>query len=418
MRQCLVVLVLVVAGALVACEQSGPATGAAAADLSSANIASGRSVRGPLAALLSGSADRGYARALSVRPLLFPADHGSHPDFRTEWWYFTGNLLAAGERRFGFQLTLFRLALAPRSPAESPAGRPELARASRFATRQAWMGHFALSDVDGNAIHPAHSRRENRRDNGKFYAFERRERGAAGLAGARAHPFKVWLRDWQVSGPEGTASADIFPLRLHAAESGIEVDLRLEKGKTKVLQGEAGLSRKSAAAGNASYYYSYTRMPAAGRVRTAEGDFQVTGLAWLDREWSSSALAADQVGWDWFALQFDDGRDLMLYRLRNQRGATHPFSAGVLVAADGTKTSLAFEQISFEPGRLWRSPRGQQYPVVWKLRAGTLQLQVSALFDAQVHSDTLRYWEGAVRASGRDGAVAVRASGYLEMTGY
>ena len=353
--------------------------------------------------------DAGYARADSLRLLRFPADHGPHPDFRSEWWYLTGNLLATDGRRFGFQLTLFRLALAP-------AGGPT--RTSRFATRQAWMGHFALSDVDGGAQQTNESQSKKQRGDGRFYAFERLERGAAGLAGARAQPFKIWLRDWQVSGAQGSASPEPFPLHVHAAESGIELDLRLERGKAKVLQGDAGFSRKNAEPGNASYYYSYTRMPAAGRVRTADGEFQVSGLAWLDREWSSSVLSADQVGWDWFALHLNDGRDLMLYRLRNQRGQTHPFSAGVLVAVNGTKTPLAVEQISFEPGRLWRSPHGAQYPVAWKLRAGTLQLQVTALFDAQAHHGRLRYWEGAVDARGRDGNRAISGSGYLEMTGY
>ncbi|MFT5173873.1 MAG: putative secreted hydrolase [Gammaproteobacteria bacterium] len=409
MRRGVVVLLLLVTSALVACEQSGPASAVEATASHSEGIASGRAAPSPIAGALGGAVDVGYARADSVRALQFPADHGSHPDFRSEWWYFTGNLLATNGRRFGFQLTLFRRALAP---ASGPT------RASRFATRQAWMGHFALSDVDANVNQSNQSQSKHQRGGGQFYAFERLERGAAGLAGARAQPFKIWLRDWQVSGAEGSASPEPFPLHVHAAESGIELDLRLERGKAKVLQGEAGLSRKNAEPGNASYYYSYTRMPAAGRVRTANGEFQVSGLAWLDREWSSSALSADQVGWDWFALHLNDGRDLMLYRLRNQRGETHPFSAGVLVAANGTKTSLAVEQISFEPGRLWRSAHGAQYPVVWKLRAGTLQLQVTALFDAQAHRGRLRYWEGAVRARGSDGTHAVSASGYLEMTGY
>jgi predicted secreted hydrolase len=412
----LVALVLFVSSLLVACEQGVSAADADKARRENSSNSAGNSVRGPTAGLLSGDADARFARALAVRTLQFPADHGPHANFRTEWWYFTGNLLAEGGRRFGFQLTLFRRALAPPSALSS-------ARPSSFATRQAWMGHFALSDVDARTENSSDradngSITDGGTDGGRFYAFERLERGAAGLAGARAQPFRVWLRDWQVSGVDAAGSADIFPLHMHAAESGISVDLRLERGKAKVLQGDAGLSRKSAEAGDASYYYSYTRMPATGRVRSVDGEFQVTGLAWLDREWSSSALAADQIGWDWFALQLDDGRELMLYRLRDQHGGTHPYSAAVLIAVDGTKTPLALEQVDFEPVRVWRSPDGEHYPVVWKLRAGTLQLRVSALFDAQAHRGRLRYWEGAVQAQGRDGATLVSATGYLEMTGY
>jgi predicted secreted hydrolase len=359
---------------------------------------------------LAAAPDAGYARALAPRAFNFPADHGPHPDFRTEWWYFTGNLQAEDGRRFGFQLTLFRRALAPPSEAS--------ARASRFATRQAWMGHFALSDIDvdaggGNDAKRALHRARDTGEQGQFHAFERLERGAGGLAGARAHPFRIWLRDWVVSGGD-----DLFPLHLRVAEDGIAIDLQLGRGKPLVLQGERGLSQKNSEPGNASYYYSFTRLPASGLVRTAQGEFRVTGQAWLDREWSSSALAADQSGWDWFALQLDDGRDLMVYRLRDQDGGTHPYSAGVLVAADGTATPLAVGQLRFSPGRTWRSDTGERYPVVWDLRAGTLQLQVSALFDAQAHDGRFRYWEGAVQASGHDGKAAVSARGYLEMTGY
>lgn len=371
--------------------------------------------------LMSSDANHGYARAVSKRPFVFPEDHGPHPDFRTEWWYFTGNLRAQSGRRFGFQLTLFRFALAPAQapaqvprqlPGQVPDQAPEQAseqaaasRASRFATRQAWMGHFALSDPGAKGDSGAA---------GQFHAFERLERGAAGLAGAVAQPFRVWLRDWQVSsGPDG-----LFPLRLRAAQSGISLDLQLQRGKPLVLQGDAGLSRKSGDPGNASYYYSYTRLPAVGRVQTVQGDFQVSGQAWLDREWSSSALAADQTGWDWFALHLSDGRDLMVYRLRDANGATHPYSAGVLVDANGSVTPITAAQMEFEPGRTWRSPDGEHYPVAWRLQVGELQLEVSALLDGQAHRGRFRYWEGAVRASGTDGSAALSAEGYLEMTGY
>ena len=343
----------------------------------------------PVAAAMSAPAEDGFARAYAPRPLRFPEDHGPHPDFRTEWWYLTGNLEDRDGRRFGFQLTLFRFALAPDAPR----------RASAFATRQAWMGHFALTDAAA----------------GRFHAFERFARGAAGLAGAAARPFRVWLEDWRI---ESLDPARFLPLRVRAARDGVSLDLTLGPGRGPVLQGDRGLSRKSAAPGNASYYYSYTRLPAAGEVRTDGARFAVHGAAWLDREWSTSALSPEQAGWDWFALQLADGRDLMYYRLRTRDGGVHPFSAGVLVGpGDGPPRRLGPADVRLSPVRHWTSPAGTRYPVAWRLQAPGLDLAVEPLLDAQEHAGTFRYWEGAMDVSGRDGA-PVRGRGYLEMTGY
>ena len=347
------------------------------------------------AQLLAAPADAGFARALAPRVLRFPEDHGAHPDFRTEWWYFTGNLADASGRRFGFQFTVFRFALAPSTPR----------RASAFATRDAWMAHFAVTDVAAQ----------------RFHAFERFARGAAGLAGAHAHPFAVWLEDWRAAVllPEPAAGGeDPFPMRLRVHDGEVALDLVLGPGRERVLQGERGLSRKSAEPGNASYYYSYTRVPATGEVRTPAGRFQVAGQAWMDREWSTSALAADQSGWDWFSLQLDDGRDLMFYRLRDRAGAMHAFSAGVMVPRRGRASSLAAGDVVLTPLRHWRSPAGGSYPVAWRLRTGTLDLEVSAVLDAQEHRAAFRYWEGAVSVRGRDAARPVTGHGYLEMTAY
>jgi predicted secreted hydrolase len=233
-----------------------------------------------LAEFLGGDAE-GYTRALAPRPFVFPADHGPHPDFRSEWWYFTGNLETPEGRPFGFQLTLFRFALAPEAPA----------RESAWATRQSYMGHFALADIA----------RE------RFFPFQRLARGAAGLAGAEAGPLRVWLGDWTITGAGGEQPR----FNLEAAEEGVGIALELESTKPLVLQGDRGLSQKSADPGNASFYYSLTRLAARGTVTVDGEEYAVAGAAWLDREWSTSALAPDQAGWDWFALQLDDGRDLM-----------------------------------------------------------------------------------------------------------
>ncbi len=333
--------------------------------------------------------DRGYAKALAPREFHFPADHGPHPEFRTEWWYYTGNLATAEGRRFGFQLTFFRSALAPES----------LKRASAWATRQAWLAHFTVSDVDGK----------------QFHSFERWSRGAVGLAGAQAAPFKVWVKDWTAEG------APVLPMHLKAAEGDVAIDLLLQAGKPPVLQGDHGLSRKGAEPGNASYYYSLTRMPAAGTVRVGGEKFQVTGDAWMDREWSTSSLAAGQVGWDWFALQLADGSDLMLYRLRRNDGSADPASSGTAIAHDGSSRLLALADFQVESRGVWRSPRsGARYPESWRIRVPGegLDLDVRPLLADQELDVSIRYWEGAVEVSGTRRGAPVRGYGYVELTGY
>jgi predicted secreted hydrolase len=348
---------------------------------------------------LRGTGAEGFARALAPRPFEFPRDHGPHPEFRTEWWYYTGNLQSAAGRRFGFELTFFRNALSPRPPE----------RASRWATNQVYLAHFAVTDVQA----------------GRFRSWERLERGAVGLAGAQASPFRVWLGPWSSAGPAG-GSAEIaaLPMRLLAAaggEDGAGVDLLLQAAKPPVLQGDRGLSRKGALPGQASYYYSLTRLPAAGTVRTAGATFAVSGLAWMDREWSTSSLGPDQVGWDWFALQLEDGRELMLYRLRLRDGSADPASAGTLVAANGSSRPLAWSGVDLAPSGSWTSPRsGARYPARFHLRlpAEGLDLDVRPLLADQELDTSFRYWEGAVAVSGTSRGAPVAGSGYVELTGY
>jgi len=335
--------------------------------------------------------DEGYAKALAPREFRFPEDHGPHPEFRTEWWYYTGNLATADGRRFGFQLTFFRSALAPRMPP----------RESAWATRQAWLAHFMVTDVAGGA----------------FHSFERWSRGALGLAGAQAEPFRVWVKDWMAAAAGGPA----FPMRLTAAEDGASIDLILQQGKPPVLQGERGLSRKSAEPGNASYYYSLTRMPASGTIRVAGESFAVTGLAWMDREWSTSSLGKDQVGWDWFSLQLSDGWDVMLYRLRRKDGTADPASSGALIDPRGASRTLSLPQFQILGSGEWRSPRsGARYPDRWRLRIPDedLSLEVRPLLADQELDVSFRYWEGAVAVEGTHRGQSIRGHGYVELTGY
>ncbi len=333
----------------------------------------------------------GFARALKPRPFIFPADHGPHPQFKTEWWYYTGNLQNDQGRRFGYQLTFFRIALRP-EPIE---------RDSNWAADQVYMAHFALTD-------PAAKR---------FYHFERFSRAALGLAGAVADPFRVWLEDWSAAGRYESS----LPMQLRAVADGVAIDLRLDSAKPIVLQGEQGLSQKSSEPGNASYYYSLTRMPTAGVVRIGAETFRVTGSSWLDREWSTSALAGNQLGWDWFSLQFDDGRELMYYQLRLKDGGADPLSSGVLVAPDGGTTRLAAAEVRIEILDHWQSPHsGGRYPARWRLRVPDqeLDLVIVPLLADQELQTSVRYWEGAVSLRGVSRGAPVRGRGYVELTGY
>jgi predicted secreted hydrolase len=342
-----------------------------------------------LAKALGSEADtKGYARALAPRRFSFPTDHGAHPDFRNEWWYFTGNLATAQGRRFGYELTLFRIALVP-----------ELALSkSAWRTRQLYMGHFAVSDLD----------------RGGFHAFERFARGGELVAGARNPPLQVWLDDWSINAEQTSG----FPLRLQATQGDVAIDLTLVAEKPPVLNGDAGLSRKSDEPGNASYYYSMTRLHTLGTVTVDGKAHAVSGSSWLDREWGTSALADDQEGWDWFAIQLDDGRDLMLYRLRRKDGSTDPASAGTLVQADGTAVHLDRKDIALEVLDRWTSPdTGIRYPARWRLRVPGqgLVLTVEPLQANQELDLRVRYWEGAVRISGPKG---LSGRGYMELAGY
>jgi predicted secreted hydrolase len=337
----------------------------------------------------------GFERALAPRPFAFPADHGPHRGFRTEWWYWTGNLRAVGAtdgaRRFGFQLTFFRTALAP---TVAP-------RRSAWETRDVYMAHLALTDVA----------------DGRFHAHDRWARAALDLAGAAAEPLRVWLGDWRA---EGGAQAG-WPLQLRAREGDVTIDLALSAGKPPILHGEGGLSRKTTEPGNASYYYSLTRMPVAGTVRVGGRDHGVEGLAWMDREWSTSALGPDQVGWDWFALQLDDGRELMCYRLRQRDGSVSPTSQGTLVAPDGRATVLPRDGVDVEILDYWVSPRGgARYPARWRLRipGAGLDLVVTPLVRDQELALTVRYWEGAVRVEGTADGRPLGGAGYVELVGY
>lgn len=336
--------------------------------------------------------DQAFPRAMVVRDFAFPADHGPHPDYRNEWWYFTGNLDAAGGRRFGYELTIFRFAL---SPEFEPAG------TSAWETNQVYIGHLALTDVE----------------NGEFYVAQRYSRGAAGLAGAAELPFRVWLDDWSIAA-SATAIDDTWAVE--AADRQFGIRLSVTPQKPIVLNGDRGLSQKSAEPGNASYYYSIPRLRTAGSVTVDGTEIPVAGTSWLDREWGSSALARNQQGWDWFALQLSDGTDLMFYVLRQSDGSPDPQSAGTWVGADGNASHLTLDAVELVVTDTWESERGGRYPSAWEIRIPSrdVQLSVKPVLANQELVTNVRYWEGAVDVSGTSGGVPIDGRGYVELTGY
>ena len=337
----------------------------------------------------------GFARADRPRVFRFPDDHGPHPAYRTEWWYYTGNLESAAGRHFGFQLTFFRTAL------KAPTDRIE--RTSAWGTQDVYMAHFALSDVAAQ----------------RFHAFQRLSRAALGLAGASAAPFRVWLEDWSVTGE--TATEQPVSMQLSAEEQDVALDLRLRSEKPIVLHGRNGLSQKGAAAGQASYYYSLTRLRSDGVIRLGDEEFQVQGLSWMDREWSTSVLSEALQGWDWFAIQLTDGQELIVYQIRQQSGDIHPLSSGTLVAADGTPQALTSADFQIEVLRTWRSPAdGTVYPAKWRLRipGEAIELTITPYMADQEMHTLIRYWEGAVRAQGTAQGRSLAGDGYVELTGY
>jgi predicted secreted hydrolase len=361
-------------------------------------VLAGRAPRPLGASLVAAAAPgdaAGFARVNGPRQMVFPQDQGPHDDFRTEWWYYTGSLTADTGERFGYQLTFFRRALLP------PAARA--ARPSDWAADQVYMAHFALTDVSGGAHH----------------SFERLERGAARLAGAQADPYRVWLDDWSVEEIAGGSNGS--PARLRATSDDISLDLTLRDLKGPILQGDGGYSRKGPEPGNASTYYSLPRIATSGTVSVDGRTFTVDGLSWMDHEFSTSALGADQAGWDWFSLQLDNDYELMLFRLRRADGSLDGFSSGTLIAPDGTTRTLGPGDFTVEPSGRWRSPRtGATYPAGWTLTvpAADLGLTITPRLADQEMNVSYTYWEGAVAAEGTMAGKPVSGGGYVELTGY
>jgi predicted secreted hydrolase len=321
----------------------------------------------------------------------FPRDHASHPDKKIEWWYYTGNVKAADGRRFGYQVTFFRVGI-DHTPANP----------SQWAIRDLYMTHLAVSDVKGQ----------------RYRFAEKLSRGGPGLAGARTDRYYVWNDDW-------VASLEGGQHKLVAASPQASIDLVLDEGKPPVIHGVNGISQKGAQPGNASHYYSLTRMPTKGTIAFDGERVAVTGESWMDHESGTSFLEPEQRGWDWLSIQMSDHRELMLYQLRRSDGSRDPRSSGTLVDPNGRSVHLANKDFTLTPGRsTFKSKNGAVYPTEWTLSIPSqrIELRITTPLNDQelslVESTGVAYWEGMIDITGQSGNQTVRGSGYLEMTGY
>jgi len=360
-----------------------------------------------LASALAAGDSEGYEQADVVREITFPDDHGSHPGFKTEWWYFTGNVKTVTGREFGYQFTIFRYAIRPgditatgTTAVTTENGTND---ASNWNTSQVYMAHAALSDIK----------------TGKFYYDEQFSRGALGMAGATSMPFRVWLDQWSASGRENLCQ-DCFALEVTVAAREFQLHMQLNNTQPAVLHGRQGLSVKSPVSGKASYYYSYTRLQTTGRLLLNDNSsYPVTGDSWFDHEWSSSALARDQQGWDWFALQLSDRSEIMLYRLRNDNDPAQDFYYGSLIQDGAVQQTLAGKDINIHTLKSWHSPVSAiHYPAAWTIELPKHRLTVTPKMPDQEVNNSIRYWEGAVAVRGTSGDGTVTGQGYVELTGY
>lgn len=317
-----------------------------------------------------------FAQVVPGKVLVFPEDHGPHADFRIEWWYITANLKDAEGHDFGVQWTLFRNGLRPGVP---PTG---------WADSTIWMGHAAVTSAN------------------QHYAAERYARGGVGQAGVGLAPFNAWIDDWSLTG-----QPDLTTLQLQAKDPRFSYRLQLTSSKPLVLQGDQGFSQKSEQ-GQASYYYSQPFFQATGQLQIDGKTYQVNGPAWLDREWSSQPLTANQTGWDWFSLHLNDGSEVMLYRMRQKQG--EPYVTGTWINPDGTAEQLDAKAMRLKPGNE-TSVAGHRLPTRWSVSipGKGLDISLGALNSNAWMNLSLPYWEGPVRFSGSHDGV-----GYLEMTGY
>ena len=326
----------------------------------------------------------------------FPRDHGAHDEFRTEWWYYTGQLTTKDGRPFGYQLTFFRRGM-PRDQTKT--------LPSQWAVTQLYLAHFAVSDLS----------------QGRFHYAEKISRAGLGKAGAARDRLHVWIDRWSAESPSAAPGTQT----LQAADGDLAIQLTVSPRKPLVVHGTDGISHKGSATGQASHYYSFTRLATTGTLSIGAERFDVTGNSWMDHEFGSADLGKDLVGWDWFSLQLDDQRELMLYRLRRTDGSADPASSGTVIDRDGQGHHLSIGDFTMEPTSYWTSQTSQaRYPQRWRLTIPSQQLllELVPLMAEQelstTHSTQVTYWEGAIEATGSTQGRPARGQGYMELTGY
>ncbi|MDZ4733720.1 MAG: lipocalin-like domain-containing protein [Nitrospirota bacterium] len=326
----------------------------------------------------------------------FPSDHGAHDEFRTEWWYYTGQLATKDGRPFGYQLTFFRRGM-PRDQTKT--------LPSQWAVTQLYLAHFAVSDLS----------------KGRFHFSEKISRAGLGKAGAARDRLHVWIDRWSAESPSAAPGTQT----LQAADGDIAIQLTVSPRKPLVVHGTGGISHKGSARGQASHYYSFTRLATTGTLSIGAEQFDVTGNSWMDHEFGSADLGKDLVGWDWFSLQLDDQRELMLYRLRRTDGSADPASSGTVIDRDGRGHHLSIGDFTLEPTSYWTSQTSHaRYPQRWRLTIPSqqLSLELVPLMAEQelstAHSTQVTYWEGAIEATGSIQGRPARGQGYMELTGY
>lgn len=334
-----------------------------------------------------------YQAALPGYRYSFPRDYFSHPAFQTEWWYYTGNLRASDGHRFGFELTFFRQAVAR-----------DAVRASAWDVRDLYLAHLALSDLSGR----------------RFYHTERTNRAGPGIAGVDEGSGRIWNGNWQIVWKNSEQQV------LQAIAENFELHFTLHSEKPPVIHGENGVSQKAEGAGRASHYVSLTRLAASGSITLNGKLFEVTGLSWMDHEFFTHQLDAQQTGWDWLSVQLEDHTELMLFHIRRKDGSIDAFSAGTYVDAAGKTTHLRKDEFVLQPvGESWKSASsGATYPIRWRIAIPQLGLELEAgtpLVSQELTGDVKlapTYWEGAITLSGRRAGQEIGGAGYLEMTGY
>jgi predicted secreted hydrolase len=333
-----------------------------------------------------------YRTAVPGYRFEFPRDYFDHPDFQTEWWYYTGNLKSASGHRYGFELTFFRQAV-NRDPAQAEA----------WDVKDLYLAHLALSDLDSQ----------------HFYQAERINRAGPGIAGVSQPTARIWNGNWQIQW-------DGSDQKLRAIDSRFQLHLTLHPEKLPVIHGEKGVSQKSEGAGHASYYISLTRLAASGNLELNGEKLEVSGLAWMDHEFFTHQLEPDQVGWDWLSLQLEDNTELMLFRIRRKDGSLDPFSAGTYVDAQSKSMHLRANDFSLQPlAENWTSPITQAvYPIAWKIAIPKLGIEFKVRTPLASQELAIKsnlepsYWEGAITLEGHRAQAPLAGVGYLEMTGY